>query len=121
MDVPDSYSRYLIDCKVLLLARTKEVTVAIQRAREKLSGRLLLPGGLQFISQERRAFVQSLGLTDVRTHPCHPQSNGRDERLHRTRRDEWLLDDDATLYPAQEVIEHYRFYYNYHRPHSALH
>lgn len=129
VDVLDSYSRFLIDCAVLLLARTEDVALAIQRARETLSGGLLLPGepeivhdgGPQFISHDWRVFVRSLGMTDVRTHPYHPQSNGRDERLHRTLREELPLDDDATLYQAQEVIDHYRFYYNYHRPHSALH
>ncbi len=36
-------------------------------------------------------------------------------------REELPLDDDATLDQAQELIDQYRFYYNYHRPHSALH
>jgi len=129
VDVLDSYSRYLIHCEVLLIARTEDVAAAIQCARETLTDRLLLlgepeivhDGGPQFISQEWRAFVKSLEMTNVRTHPYHPQSNGRDERLHRTLREELPLAEDATLYQAEEVIDRYRFYYNYHRPHSALH
>ena len=64
--------------------------------------------------------MQGLGLTDVHTHPYHPQSNGRDERLHRTLREELPLADDTTLYQVQDMIDHYRFYYNCHWPHSAL-
>jgi len=129
VDVLDSYSRYLIHGEVLLIARTQEVAAALQCARDTLPDTVLLPGepeivhdgGPQFISHDWHVFVRSLGMTNVRTHPYHPQSNGRDERLHRTLREELPLDDDATLYQAQEVIDHYRFYYNYHRPHSALH
>jgi transposase InsO family protein len=48
-------------------------------------------------------------------------SNGRDERVHRTFREEMPLDDsDGFYYYAQEVIRHYRTYYNERRPHSAL-
>ncbi len=60
-------------------------------------------------------------MTDVRTHPYHPQSNGRDERVHRTFRAEVPLDPAAKLYEARRVIETYRGYYNARRPHSALH
>jgi transposase InsO family protein len=129
VDVLDSYSRYLIHCEVLLMARTEEVAAALQRARETLKA-IQLPagepeivhdGGPQFISHDWRTFVQGLGMTDVRTHPYHPQSNGRDERLHRTLREELPLAPDATLYQAQELIETYRFYYNFRRPHAALH
>ena len=129
VDVLDSYSRYLIYCEVLMVARTEEVAAAIQRSRETLADiplqqgepEIVHDGGPQFISHEWRAFVQALGMTDVRTHPYHPQSNGRDERLHRTFREELPLADDANLYQAQAVLETYRFYYNFHRPHAALH
>jgi transposase InsO family protein len=61
-------------------------------------------------------------MTDVRARTHHPQSNGRDERVHRTFREEMPLDHAETFYHAQEVIRHYRtrFAYNERRPHSAL-
>jgi transposase InsO family protein len=48
------------------------------------------------------------------------QTNGRDERVHRTFREEMPLDAAQTFYHAQEVIADYRTYYNERRPHSAL-
>jgi transposase InsO family protein len=77
--------------------------------------------GSQFIGREWARLVQATDLTDVRARAHHPQSNGRDERLHRTFREEMPLDAAETFYHAQEVIRHYRTYYNEHRPHSALH
>ena len=52
--------------------------------------------------------------------PYHPQSNGRDERVHRTIREEVPVERDDTLYEVQRRIEDFRVYYNAGRPHSAL-
>ena len=73
-----------------------------------------LDGGPQF-------FVRQAGLTDVRTMAYHPQSNGRDEWLHRTIREEVSVEPDDTLYQVQELIASFRRYYNEQRLHSALH
>ncbi len=129
VDVLDAYSRYLIDCEVLLTARASVVELAIQRALETLDGRGRLPGepeivhdnGPQFLGREWLQLVRQAGMTDVRTRPYHPQSNGRDERFHRTLREEVCLADDDTLYAVQKLIAEYRVYYNERRVHSALH
>ena len=60
-------------------------------------------------------------MTDVRTRFYHPQSNGRDERLHRTIREEVPVVPDDTLYRVQQLIGDFRVDYNERRPHSALH
>lgn len=129
IDVLDAYSRYLVACDILLTARTDDVALVVQRALDSLKPRPRLPGepqivhdgGPQFIGHDWNQFVQRAGMTDVRTHPYHPQSNGRDERLHRTFREELPLDDTAVLYQARTLIADYRTYYNERRPHSALH
>lgn len=129
LDVLDAYSRYLVHCEVLLTAKAPDVIWATQRALETLRGRERQPGkpeivhdgGPQFIGHEWAQFIQAVEMTDVRTHPYHPQSNGRDERVHRTFREEIPIDETATLYIARAVIAEYRLYYNDRRPHSALH
>jgi transposase InsO family protein len=128
LDVLDAYSRYLVYCEVLITATAQDVARAEQRAIETLAGRprragepaIVHDGGPQFIGREWKQFVQAVGMTNVRTHPYHPQSNGKDERVHRTLREEVPLDEDANLYGARTVIRTYRQYYNEHRPHSAL-
>jgi len=129
IDVLDAYSRYLVHYEVLLTARADSVVFAAQRALDTLAGRhrrlgepeIVHDGGGQFIGHEWAQFVQAVKATDVRTHPYHPQSNGRDERAHRTWREEIPLDEDANLYQARAVLADYRVYYNERRPHSALH
>ena len=129
LDVLDAYSRYLIYCEVLITATAQDIVRAEQRALDTLQGRerrqgepeIVHDGGPQFIGHEWAQFVKATGMTDVRTHPYHPQSNGKDERVHRTLRAEVPLDPDAKLYEARSVMETYRVHYNERRPHSALH
>ncbi len=129
MDVLDAYSRYLVYCEVLITATAQDIVRAEQRAIDTLAQRarrtgepeIVHDGGPQFIGHEWAQFVQAVGMTDVRTHPYHPQSNGKDERVHRTLRAEVPLDQNANLYEARTVIETYRGYYNERRSHSALH
>lgn len=128
VDVLDAYSRYLVYCEVLITATAQDVVRAEQHAIETLAGRerrtgepeIVHDGGPQFIGHEWKQFVKDVDMTDVRTHPYHPQSNGKDERVHRTMREEVPLDEDASLYEARTVIGTYRRYYNERRPHSAL-
>ena len=129
LDVLDAYSRYLVYCEVLITATAQDIVAAEQRALETLLGyerrpgepEIVHDGGPQFIGHEWTQFVKVTGMTDVRTHPYHPQSNGKDERVHRTLRAEVPLDSGAQLYEARQVIEKYRVFYNERRPHSALH
>lgn len=129
IDVLDAYSRYLVHCELLLTAGDDAVILAVQRASETLTDRTRLPAepqivhdnGPQFISHEWKQFVQASQMQNVPTRAHHPQSNGRDERLHRTLREEWPLTEEATLYEARALLADYRDYYNQRRPHSALH
>lgn len=129
IDVLDAYSRYLVHCELLLSASDDAVILAVQRAHETLTDRVQLPGepqivhdnGPQFISHEWQQFVSHIDLQDIRTRAHHPQSNGRDERFHRTLREELPLAEEATLYEARALLAEYRSYYNERRPHSALH
>lgn len=128
LDILDAYSRYLVHCELLLTAKTDAVERAVQRALDTLVGRVRLAGepqivhdgGPQFIGHDWLQFMQAVGATNVRTHPYHPQSNGLDERVHRTFREEMPIEAEAILYEAQATMLEYRRYYNDRRPHSAL-
>jgi putative transposase len=103
------------------------VMLAVQEALDKLETRrpgepqLVHDSGSQFISREWRTFVTLAGAGDIQTRVAHPESNGRLERLHRTHREEGLIDADITDYPkAIAALTRWDDYYNNHRPHSAL-
>lgn len=128
IDILDAYSRYLVYCELLLTAKTDAVERAVQRALETLANRprlsgepqIVHDGGPQFVGHDWVQFMQAAGTTDVRTHPYHPQSNGLDERVHRTLREELPITSEVVLYEARTMMLDYRDYYNHYRPHSAL-
>lgn len=53
--------------------------------------------------------------------PYHPQTQGKDERLHRTLQDELITRNIfITLDQTQMLFDKWRYEYNYIRPHEAL-
>jgi transposase InsO family protein len=62
-----------------------------------------------------------LGITVIHGRPYHPQTQGKDERFHRTLKAD-LLDrhDWRDLPQAQRRFDRYRRLYNHDRPHEAL-
>lgn len=127
VDILDGYSRFLVNWSLNLTMTADTVTVTVQEALEnlemRLAGepRLVHDHGSQFVSAEWRAFIEALGLQDIKIRVSHPESNGRLERLHRTHREEGLPDMALSDYhQAVEELKGWDHYYNYRRPHSAL-
>jgi putative transposase len=127
VDILDGYSRFLVHWSLNLTMHAESVTLTVQEALENLSQRrsgepkLVHDHGSQFLSAEWRLFVKAAGVTDVKTRVAHPESNGRLERLHRTHREEGLVEEALSdYYGALEVMAGWGHYYNYERPHSAL-
>lgn len=108
IDVLDAYSRYLVHCQLLLTTRAEDVTLAVQFALDTLPPERRRAGepeivhdcGNPFLGREWAALVRATEVTDVRARPHHPQSNGRDERVHRTFREEMPLGDSDSFYHA---------------------
>jgi len=127
VDIVDGYSRFLVHWSLNLTMEAYTVTLTVQEALDKLSGRR--PGepkvvhdhGSQFISAEWRRFVEAAGVTDIPTRVAHPQSNGTVERLHRTHREEGIPEETLSdYYSALDAMKYWEDFYNYVRPHSAL-
>jgi len=80
----DGYSRYLVHWEIRESMKEWDVEIVLQRALERFPGvspRLISDNGSQFVAREFKAFIRLSGLTQVRTSPNHPQSNGKKERF----------------------------------------
>jgi len=66
-------------------------------------------------------WMMRLGVLPLHGRPLHPQTQGKDERFHRTLKTD-LLKRIAMidLYHAQNEFDHFRYSYNFERPHEAL-
>ncbi len=127
VDILDAYSRYLVHWSLNLTMEADTVTLTVQEALEGLPARkdgepkLVHDHGSQFISREWHTFIQAVGLIDIPTRIAHPQSNGRLERLHRTHREEGLIQETLTdYYQTLDAMGKWQQYYNHQRPHWAI-
>lgn len=67
------------------------------------------------------AWLMRLGIAVTHGRPYHPQTQGKDERLHRTFKAELL--NQVQLHDLQDCQDHFdawRDFYNQERPHQAL-
>ena len=66
-------------------------------------------------------WMMQLGVTPMHGRPLHPQTQGKEERFHRTLKEDVLKRIAiADLNHAQRVFDDYRIEYNAERPHAAL-
>jgi transposase InsO family protein len=62
-----------------------------------------------------------LGVRVSHSRPAHPQTNGKDERFHRSLKVEVLVNRSFEDLPsAQRAFDRWRVVYNHERPHEAL-
>jgi transposase InsO family protein len=67
------------------------------------------------------AWLIRLGVRVSHSRPYHPQTQGKDERLHRTLCDELLRRRTfSDLSDSQKAFDQWRHVYNFERPHQAL-
>lgn len=66
-------------------------------------------------------FLMRLGIRVIHSRPYHPETQGKDERFHRTLKEELINRVSfRNLTEAQEGFNRWRDEYNFNRPHEAI-
>lgn len=66
-------------------------------------------------------WMMQLGILPIHGRPLHPQTQGKEERFHRTLKTDLLSRTPIhDLRHAQNEFDSFRYCYNYERPHGAL-
>lgn len=66
-------------------------------------------------------WMMQLDILPIHGRPCHPQTQGKEERFHRTLNEDVLRRIAIkNLDHAQNVFDEYRYEFNHERPHGAL-
>jgi len=66
-------------------------------------------------------WMMQLGILPIHGRPKHPQTQGKEERFHRTLKEEVLKREVfADMASIQRRFDTWRYEYNYERPHSAI-
>lgn len=122
--VLDGYSRFLVHWELGERMGEADVAIVLQGAKERAPGatpRVISDNGPQFIAKEFKAFIRLSGMSQVRTSPAYPQSNGKLERWHKSLKNECIRPQTpVSLEDARRLIRTYIMTYNTERLHSAL-
>lgn len=129
LTVLDDHSRYNVVLQALDNERCDSVQETLQRAFEQhgLPERINTDNGPPWGSSHVGPITQlgvwliRLGIHLSHSRPAHPQTNGKDERFHRTLKSEvlnrWQLRD---IPDAQSRFSDWRHIYNFVRPHESI-
>ena len=124
ISVLDGYSRYLIHWELRKTMTEEDLEITLQRAHENFpeaKPRIISDNGPQYIANDFKLFVRQMEMTHVTTSPYYPQSNGKQERFHKTLKQEGIRPADLIdLDLAKNKIQKYIKYYNEERLHSAI-
>jgi transposase InsO family protein len=101
-----------------------EVEIIIQAAVEKypdVKARVITDNGPQFIARDFKEFIRIAGLTQVKTSPYYPRSNGNIQRWHQILKADCLRPGcPLSMADAHRLVQHFVTHYNTVRLHSAI-
>jgi transposase InsO family protein len=125
LTVLDDHSRFLVGLKACQAERSKKVKHCLESIFEEygLPERMLMDNGSvwQGFHTGLTFWLVRLGIQVIHGRPYHPQTQGKDERLHRTLKEELLRQQQFFhLQDCQEKFDIWRTIYNHERPHQAL-
>jgi transposase InsO family protein len=129
LTVLDDHSRFLVGLFACPNMRFKTVQQSLTSIFERhgLPEGMLMDngdpwkGGYHAPYSQTTVWLMRLGVRISHGRYYHPQTQGKDERLHRTLGAELLHGRDfATLAECQSLCDAWRYKYNHQRPHDAL-
>lgn len=125
LTVLDDHSRFLVGLQACHAERSRRVKHHLEGVFEQygLPERMLMDNGSawQGFHTGLTFWLVRLGIQVVHGRPYHPQTQGKDERLHRTLKDELLYHQQFLDLPdCQDKFDEWRGVYNFLRPHEAL-
>jgi len=120
----DGYSRKIIAWEIAETMTEAQVEIIIERAKEQYPEarpRIISDNGPQFIARDFKEYIKISGMTQVRTSPYYPQSNGKIERFHQTLKNESIRQQvPLSLENAIKIVGKFIEKYNSQRLHSAI-
>lgn len=122
----DDYSRYIITWELRKNMTAKDVMPSVEKAMEitgltkNTAPKLLSDNGKCYVSHDLKAFLKDKGIKPINGKPCHPQTQGKIERYHRTMKNVVKLDNYYSTEDLNKALEDFVRYYNNERYHESL-
>ena len=122
----DDYSRFIVHWELCKTMRAEDVQRTIEEAMRKAnlqSGqrpKLLSDNGACYAAAELKTFLENKGITPLHGKVCHPQTQGKIERYHRSMKNVVKLDHYYCPEELNQALKNFVHYYNHHRYHESL-
>lgn len=129
LTITDDHSRFLLACHAQVSETLAETQPAVTRVFQEygLPRSILCDNGNPWSASQSMGFsrfevwLMELGILTLHGRPGHPQTQGKQERFHRSFKKECLHNQViADTRQAQRLFDQYQQYYNFQRPHMAL-
>jgi transposase InsO family protein len=124
--VLDDYSRYIVAWDLRENMTSKDVMPSVEMAlkfaelTKNNAPKMLSDNGKCYLSSEIRKFFSEKGITPLNGKPCHPQTQGKIERYHRTMKNIVKLENYYSPEDLSLAVEEFVNYYNNKRYHESL-
>jgi putative transposase len=124
--VLDDYSRFIIAWDLREKMTSQDVMPSVDKALQfagltkNTAPILLSDNGKCYISAELIQFLHGKGIKPINGKPCHPQTQGKIERYHRTMKNVIKLDNYYSPEDLIQSIAEFVEYYNHKRYHESL-
>lgn len=125
----DDFSRYIITWVLSTGMAATDVKDTLDRAIESTGvrdvhvrhrPRLLSDNGSAYISKELKSYLAEKEIAHTRGRPCHPQTQGKIERYHRTMKNVVTLQNYYAPWELEQELERFVHWYNNERYHESL-
>ena len=127
--VIDDYSRFLIRYHLMEKMDAKAVQELISQAIADTGAtnvpvdqrvKLLSDNGSGYIAKPFNQYLQTCGIHHIYTKRCHPQTNGKIERLNRTAKEKLTLVLYSSPDELREALASFRHWYNHEHYHESI-
>lgn len=125
--IMDDYSRYIISWELCKNMKADDVKRSVDQAlinsgvyQSKYKPRLLSDNGSCYISNELSEYLDDQDIDHIRGRPCHPQTQGKIERYHRSMKNVIKLENYYSTEELERRLKEFISYYNHHRYHESL-
>lgn len=124
--VIDDYSRFIVSYKLCKTMGADDVRQTLDMALQATGlpsnqmPRLLTDNGPCYISSDLNDYLQGQKIKHIRGRACHPQTQGKIERYHRSMKNKVKLDVYFMPEELERKIDEFVHYYNHQRYHESL-
>ena len=127
--VIDDYSRYLIRFDLMEKMDATAVQQLISLAIDKTGAlhvpvknrvKILSDNGSGYIAKPFNDYLKKCGIKHIFTKRCHPQTNGKIERLNRTAKEKLTLVLYSSPHELREALSEFHHWYNHEHYHESI-